>query len=41
VEGALFENEPLMILKLSVASWLLTLNFILFRGIAQRLPLGT
>ncbi len=34
---ALFEGEPMLILKLSVASWFISLKFIFFRAIEQRL----
>jgi hypothetical protein len=38
MDRALFGDEPLVILKLSEASWFSTLNFTFFRSIAQRLP---
>jgi hypothetical protein len=35
---ALFWDEPLIVLKIFIAYWFLTLNFTSFRGIAHRLP---
>jgi hypothetical protein len=39
MDRAFFGDESLIFLNLSVASWLLTLNFTFFRGVEKRLHL--
>jgi hypothetical protein len=39
MDRGLFSGESLMVLKLQVASWFITLEFTFFRGIAKRLHL--